>query len=155
VAGALHRFHTSAHWRGSTGSGYEDYRREHTVEAAGVDAALTLSSDAAFRGDAAALNPEVLLLAAAVSCQLLSFLAVAARAGLDVIAYDDDADAEMPEDLEPMRITRIVLRPRITVRGEVTESRLDHLVEVAHRECYIANSLRGDVVVVEPAFVFA
>jgi organic hydroperoxide reductase OsmC/OhrA len=154
VASAVHRFHTSAHWQGSTGGGYEAYRREHTVQAAGVDASLTLSSDAAFRGDAAALNPEVLLLAAAVSCQLLSFLAVAARARLDVVEYRDDADAEMPEDVEPVRITRIVLRPRITVRGQVAESRLAHLVEVAHRECFITNSLRSDVVV-EPVFGFA
>ena len=96
----------------------------------------------------------MLLLAAAVSCQLLSFLAVAARARLDVVEYRDDADAEMPEDVEPVRITRIVLRPRITVRGQVAESRLAHLVEVAHRECFITNSLRSDVVV-EPVFGFA
>jgi len=153
VTGGQHRFHTTARWQGSTGAGYEAYSREHTLEAAGVAAPLALSSDAAFRGDSAALNPEVLLLAAAVSCQLLSFLAVAARARVDVVDYRDDADAEMPEDVEPMRFTRVVLRPRITVRGAVAESRLAHLVEVAHRECYVANSLRSELVV-EPSFAF-
>ncbi len=152
MAGGVHRFHTTARWAGSTAGGYDAYAREHTLEAAGVDAPLAVSSDAAFRGDPAALNPEVLLLAAASSCQLLSVLAVAARARLDVVEYRDEAEAEMPEDDEPVRLTRIVLRPRITVRGDVAESRLARLVEVAHRECYVANSLRSEVAV-EPAFV--
>ena len=50
-----------------------------------------------------------------------------------------------------MSITRIVLHPRITVRGDVTDARLVHLCEVAHRECFIANSLRTEIVV-EPTF---
>jgi organic hydroperoxide reductase OsmC/OhrA len=84
---------------------------------------------------------------AASSCQLLSFLAVAARARIDVIEYRDDADGEMPEDDLPMRVTRITLRPRITIRGDVDDARVRHLVEVAHRECFIANSLTTEVVV--------
>jgi organic hydroperoxide reductase OsmC/OhrA len=56
----------------------------------------------------------------------------------------------MPEEDLPMRITRIRLRPRITVRGDVDEARIRHLVDVAHRECFIANSLKTKVVV-EPA----
>jgi organic hydroperoxide reductase OsmC/OhrA len=150
----VQRFHSTARWDGSTGGGYEGYSREHTVHADGVGVPLKMSSDAAFRGDTGTLNPEVLLLVAASSCQLLSFLAVAARARLDVVEYHDDADAVMPENDDPMRITRIVLRPRITVRGDVAESRLAHLVEVAHRECFIANSLRSEVAV-EPSFVAA
>ena len=56
----------------------------------------------------------------------------------------------MPDDDPPMRITRIVLRPRITVRAgaryagraDVLVARVHHCSEVADRECYIANSLR-------------
>ena len=149
---AVHRYRVSAAWRGSTGVGYDAYDRGHRVRAAPSDAELDLSGDAAFRGDPGRLNPEVLLVAAASSCQLLSFLAVAARARVDVVEYRDDADGEMPEADLPVRITRIVLRPRITVRGDVGAPRLANLVEVAHRECYVANSLTTDVVV-EPEFV--
>ena len=99
------------------------------------------------------LNPEQLLVAVASSCQLLAFLAVAARARIDVVAYADDASGEMPGDDLPMRITRIDLRPSITVRGEVALERVEHLVEVAHRECFIANSLRSDIVVT-PTVIF-
>jgi organic hydroperoxide reductase OsmC/OhrA len=60
----------------------------------------------------------------------------------------------MPEAERPVRVTRITLRPRITVRGDVTDARLQHLVEVAHRECYIANSVSTEIVI-EPTFVRA
>jgi organic hydroperoxide reductase OsmC/OhrA len=127
--------------------GYEAYDRAHEASAPPSEATLTLSSDPAFRGDAALLDPEQLLVMAASSCQLLSFLAVAARARIDVVDYQDNAEGEMPEDDQPMRITRITLRPRITVRGDVSDERIRHLVDVAHRECFIANSLTTDVVV--------
>src|SRR5205814_5470059 len=103
----VHRYTVSSRWRGSTGAGYDAYDRSHEVEAAPAGVTLALSSDPAFRGDATLLNPEQLLVMAASSCQLLSFLAVAARARIDVIEYRDDAEGEMPEDDPPVRITRI------------------------------------------------
>ena len=117
------------------------------MEATPAEATIALSSDPAFRGDATLLNPEQLLVMAASSCQLLSFLAVAARARIDVIEYRDDAEGEMPEDDPPMRITRITLRPQIVVGDDLDETRVRHLVEVAHRECFIASSLKTDVVI--------
>lgn len=142
----------SCAWQGSTGGGYDGYDRSHQATAPPAAATLQLSSDPAFRGDPDLLNPEQLLVVAAASCQLLSFLAVAARARIDVVDYRDEAEGEMPEDERPMRITRITLRPRITVRGDVDEGRVRHLVDVGHRECFIANSLTTDVVV-EPVVV--
>jgi organic hydroperoxide reductase OsmC/OhrA len=149
-----HQYATTVTWEGSTGVGYDDFDRGHTAQVAPVATALDLSGDPAFRGDGTRLNPEQLVVLAASSCQLLSFLAVAARARLDVVAYHDDAIGEMPEDDDPVRITRITLRPRITVRGDVPDARVLHLVEVGHRECYIANSLTTDVVI-EPEILRA
>jgi len=150
--GDEHHYRATCAWRGSTAVGYDAYARAHTVTMPPADASVTMSADPAFRGDARLVNPELLLVAAAASCQLLSFLAVASRARIDVLEYADDAEGWMPEDDRPTRVTRILLRPRITVRGDVTPARLSHLTEVAHRECYIANSLRTDVVV-EPTFL--
>jgi organic hydroperoxide reductase OsmC/OhrA len=143
----VHRYTVSSSWTGSTAVGYADYSRAHTTRVPPATATIETSADPAFLGDPALLNPEQLLLAAATSCQLLSFLAVAARARVDVVGYHDDAEAEMPEAEKPVRVTRITLRPRITVRGDVTDARLQHLVEVAHRECYIANSVSSEIVI--------
>jgi organic hydroperoxide reductase OsmC/OhrA len=148
----VHHYKVECEWHGSTGGGYETYGRAHRVTAPPAESALELSSDPVFRGDPSLLNPEQLLVAAASSCQLLSFLAVAAPARIDVVDYTDRAEGVMPEDDRPMRVARIVLRPEIRVRGEVGEDRLRHLCEVAHNECFIANSLATEIVV-EPQFV--
>jgi organic hydroperoxide reductase OsmC/OhrA len=152
MSGATHRYTVRARWEGSTAVGYEAYDRTHAGEAPPAEASLVLTADPAFRGDPVLLNPEQLLVLAAASCQLLTFLAIAARARIDVIAYEDDAEGEMPEDTHPMSITRIVLRPRITVAGDADDARLTHLCHVAHDHCYIANSLRTEIVL-EPTFV--
>jgi organic hydroperoxide reductase OsmC/OhrA len=112
-----------------------------------------LSADQAFLGRPDRLNPEQLVVMAAACCQLLSFLAVAARARIDVLAYEDDAEGVMPTDEHPTRLTRITLRPRIVVAAGPTIEQIRHLVEVAHRECYIANSL-GTAVEVQPQVEF-
>jgi organic hydroperoxide reductase OsmC/OhrA len=141
VSDGPHLYRARCTWSGSTGAGYDAYSREHTTTCAPAPDTLTMSSDPAFRGDPEHLNPEQLLLAAAVSCQLLSFLAVAARARIDVLAYADAAEADMPEDDRPLRITEIRLRPTITVAAGTNVERIDRLVEVAHKECFIASSL--------------
>jgi organic hydroperoxide reductase OsmC/OhrA len=150
-----HRYAARISWSGSTGEGYDAYTRAHeaTSPPAAHGQPLALSSDPAFKGDPAKLNPEQLLVLAASSCQLLSFLAVAARARVDIIRYEDDADGEMPEDDRPLRITRITLRPTITVRGEAPDDeRLRQLTDTAHRHCFIANSLSTDIRI-EPTFL--
>ena len=93
------------------------------------------------KGDPAILNPEQLLLMAASSCQMLWFLHLASKARIDVVAYEDEAEALMPEDQEPVRITDVTLRPRIAVAGDASEERVQRLVETAHGYCFIANSL--------------
>lgn len=132
-------------WSGSTGVGWENYDRSHTARAEPAKQELTMTT-AASVGNPDHLNPEQLVLLAASSCQMLWFLHAAAKARLDVVGYEDTCEAEMPED----RLTRIVLRPEITVRGDVTDERIRHLSELAHHECNIAKSLSCPVEV-EPA----
>jgi organic hydroperoxide reductase OsmC/OhrA len=74
---------------------------------------------------------------------MLWFLHLAAKARIDVVGYDDEAVALMPEDVEPVRITEITLRPRISVTGDASEERIHKLVHSAHDYCYVANSLNS------------
>jgi len=140
-----HLYRSRLDWRGSTGAGYEAYERRHRVVLRPAERELVLSSDVAFRGDSRFWNPEQLLLAAASSCQLLSFLAIAARSKIDVLSYQDEAEAVMPEDERPVRITRVTLRPRIVVTADAPLDRVRRLVEKAHDECYIANTLNAEI----------
>ncbi|MEU7041541.1 OsmC family protein [Streptomyces varsoviensis] len=135
-----HSYHARLHWEGSTAEGIRGYSREHTAVAAPTPETV-LSADPAFRGDPARLNPEQLVVMAASSCQLLSFLAVAARAGVDVLAYDDEATSSLDLNAAPARLTTIHLRASVKVAAGTDEKAVQELAARAHRECFIANSL--------------
>ena len=100
------------------------------------------------------MNPEQLVVLAAASCQLLSFLASAALSKVDVRHYEDHAEAELSEAANPARITAIWLRPRIVVAPGSDESLVRRLVDKAHDGCYVAHSLNC-VVQVQPEVTVA
>ena len=104
------------------------------------------------RSDPFGVDPEEALIASAASCHMLWFLSLAQKAGWDIASYDDDAVGEMGR-VGPGRfaLTRITLRPRIAFSGrEPSAADLDALHHEAHERCFIANSLKAEIVV-EPA----
>jgi organic hydroperoxide reductase OsmC/OhrA len=103
--------------------------------------------------DAAAVDPEEALVAAAASCHMLWFLSLAARRGFVVDDYADDAAGTLARDERGRQaITRIVLRPRVRFAPDRAPdaTALARLHHDAHEACYIANSLRSEIAV-EPA----
>jgi organic hydroperoxide reductase OsmC/OhrA len=146
MLGVVPRYETRLNWTGSTGLGWEGYDREHTVTAPPAEQEVRLTTGES-HGDQSILNPEQLLLMAASSCQMLWFLHLAAKARIDVVGYDDEAVALMPEDADPVRITQITLRPRIRIAGDASDERVGKLVGTAHEHCNIANSLSCSMVV--------
>lgn len=99
--------------------------------------------------DPDAVDPEEALAAAVASCHMLFFLALAAKAGRVVDRYEDRAEALLErDDRGRMSVTRVTLRPRIVWGGPAPDAEtLAGFHEQAHRLCYIANSIRGEVVV--------
>lgn len=99
--------------------------------------------------DASAVDPEEALIAAAASCHLLWFLSLAAEQGYCVDRYEDDAQGEMGQDERGRQaITRIVLRPRVSFSGlhRPDADAFERLHHAAHEACFIANSLRSEIV---------
>jgi organic hydroperoxide reductase OsmC/OhrA len=100
---------------------------------------------------AAAVDPEEALVAATSSCHMLWFLALAAKKGFIVDRYVDDAFGVMERnEAGKQMITRITLRPAIDFGGATapTAAQLEALHHRAHEECYIANSIKSEVVVI-------
>ena len=99
--------------------------------------------------DPAGVDPEEALVASASSCHMLWFLHVARDAGLEVAAYRDEARGTMGKDERGrMALTRIALRPQIDFAGEAPDAAtLARLHHEAHEQCFIANSLRTEIVV--------
>lgn len=102
--------------------------------------------------DPAGIDPEEMLVASAASCHMLWFLDLARQAGLDVAAYEDSASGRMGRSGDGrIAITRIVLRPRIAFAGAAPDAAtLERLHHDAHERCFVANSLKAEIVV-EPA----
>jgi organic hydroperoxide reductase OsmC/OhrA len=97
-----------------------------------------------------AVDPEEALVASASSCHMLWFLSLAASRGFVVDSYVDDAIGVMEKNAEgKLAITRITLRPRIAFSGDATPdaASLDELHHDAHASCFIANSLKSEIVV--------
>lgn len=96
------------------------------------------------------VDPEEALVAAASSCHMLFFLSFAARAGYIVDSYVDRAAGYMEKNADgKLAMQRIVLRPEIGFAGERSPDRagLEALHHRSHEECFIANSLRSEIVV--------
>lgn len=95
--------------------------------------------------DAGAIDPEEAFVAALASCHMMTFLFLAARAGYQVLSYDDDAVGSMVKN-EHGRwwVNEVVLKPRIVYGGDKLPSPddIDHLHHAAHEECFIANSVK-------------
>ena len=99
-----------------------------------------------------AVDPEEALVAATSSCHMLWFLSIAGQRGFVVDGYSDDAFGVMEKNVDgKLAFTRITLRPRIEFAGDKSPSadELAALHHRAHEECFIANSLKCDVVVEE------
>ena len=99
--------------------------------------------------DPAAVDPEEAFVASCAGCHMLSFLWRAGLAGFIVEAYDDEAEGVLAKnEAGRLAITRITLRPKVRFSGSKTPSReeLDHLHHLAHEDCFIANSVKTEII---------
>jgi organic hydroperoxide reductase OsmC/OhrA len=98
--------------------------------------------------DPAALDPEEAFVAALSSCHMLWFLSIAARHRFCVDSYADEAVGVMDRNsLGKLAMTRVTLRPRVAFAGDrlPTRSELETMHHEAHAECFIANSVKTEV----------
>lgn len=124
-----------------------NYGKDHRITFAGGQE-IGASSAASYGGNAALADPEQLLLAALASCQMLTFLAVAANRGYVVDSYQDDAVCELGQNAEGQTaVVRAVLTPKVRFSGDKQPDleQFRQLHERAHKACFIGNSLRTKV----------
>jgi len=100
---------------------------------------------------AGAVDPEEMLVGAINTCHMLSFLHIAREAGFIVTRYRDAAEGVMEKrDDGEMWVSRVTLRPEVTYAGrQPTPAERDHLHHAAHQICFIANSVKTEIVVEE------
>ncbi|EAQ55849.1 MULTISPECIES: OsmC family protein [Vibrio] len=96
------------------------------------------------------VDPEEAFIAALSSCHMLTFLGIAAKQKYVIDSYVDDAIGVLEEDESGRSsITKVTLRPDIVFLGtkKPTAKQLDKLHHLAHKNCFIANSVKTEIVV--------
>ena len=97
-----------------------------------------------------AVDPEEAYVAAISSCHMLTFLFVAAKAGLAIESYRDEAVGVMTKTAEGVAwVSKVTLSPVIRYGGNrVPDSdELAKLHHDAHAGCFIANSVKTEIVI--------
>ena len=127
---------------------YETYPRNHEIAFKDSET-LTVSGAATYRGDGTKADPEDLLVAALSSCHMLSFLAICAKKKLGVKSYRDDAKGFLEDNGGKLWITRVILQPDVVFAAETrpTAAEIEHIHHLAHEACFIANSVKTQVLV--------
>lgn len=95
------------------------------------------------------VDPEEAFIASLSSCHMLFFLALAVKKKWLIDQYEDDAIGYLDKDeFGKMAMTKVILRPKIVFSGASPSlEEIEHLHHKAHDLCFIANSVKTDVMI--------
>lgn len=106
---------------------------------------LGFGSPPEFGGKPGLWGPETLLLGAAESCTLLTFLALSRRKGVQCSAYRSSAVGTLAADAEGViRFTEIIVRPVVQVKSEADAEIVKAIFQDVPKRCFIGCSLKTE-----------
>jgi organic hydroperoxide reductase OsmC/OhrA len=129
------------------------YSREHTWT---FDGGATVPASASPHvvpapwSNPAGVDPEEAFVASLSSCHMLTFVWLASKRGFQIDSYEDEAVGVMAKNEKGVPwVSSVVLHPKIAYSGDKmpTPADEDQLHQLAHEQCYIANSVKTAVTV--------
>jgi organic hydroperoxide reductase OsmC/OhrA len=97
-----------------------------------------------------AVDPEEAFVAAISSCHMLTFLSIAAKKRFVIDSYEDKALGIMTKNENgKLFVSKVTLDPAIEFSGDKlpTSEQIADMHHLAHKECFIANSVLTEIVV--------
>ena len=108
---------------------------------------LAVASPPEFGGPAHIWSPEHLFVASVAGCLMTTFRSMAARSGVEVIDYTDEAIGFLRRDEDGLySIEKVILRPKIVISADSKRDRAERLIERAEKVCLISRSISSKVV---------
>ena len=149
----MSEYKATVEWRRQSADfDYQTYNRSHTLAFEGgirVPASAAPGNMPPTAAGVPGVDPEQAFVASLSSCHMLWFLHLASRAKYVVDRYVDEASGVLEKNAEgKMAMTRVTLRPVVTYTGRAPGAE-EHaqLHEGAHDKCFIANSVKTEIVI--------
>jgi len=143
-----HTFHTTLRWPADPAQALPPaatFSRNNVLGSPG-HADIAGSAPPVFGGEATRYNPEELLTLALSECHMLTFLALAAKRQVSVLAYEDSATGRLGKGTSgKMQMEHVMLRPKVTVARGTDLAAVNAMHEKAHAYCFVANSVNFPV----------
>lgn len=138
-----HEYPLTLTWAGNTLA--DPYSRAAVATSKGKTA-IPVSSAVEYAGSVQRWNPEDLLGSALATCHMLTFLALCAKAKVEVTHYEDSAASVLDTVGKATSVTEIHLNPTIRVAPGTSKAKVEDLFHKAHKYCFVANSIKSRVV---------
>lgn len=151
----MHKYKATIYWQQQDNDSFakNSYSRRHEWEFDGglvVPAAASPQVVPEQFTDSSAVDPEEAFVASISSCHMLWFLSLAAKKGHIVTHYKDTAEGIMQKNKKrKLAITEVILRPvvRFNQSHKPDSQTFDKLHHQAHQLCFIAHSVKTDIII--------
>ncbi len=104
-----------------------------------------VASPPEFKGEAGVWCPEDLLVASVNACVMATFAAFADRLKLPVLSYVCEAEGLLEFSNGKYRMTRVTLKPRVSVGSSEAVGPTEKALHDAHDNCIVSNSITSIV----------
>ncbi len=134
----VHLYETSVQWAEARRGGLESPGRP----------TVAIGAPPEFGGTPDVWSPEHLCVAAVNACVMLTFLTIASNSKVPIRSYTATATGTLEKvEGRGFEITRIDVRPRVAIGADVDRAKVERLLQMAERNCYVSNSLKGTVAI--------
>lgn len=90
-------------------------------------------------------SPEHLFIAAAGSCFMTTFLAVAEKSRLEFVRFSCKTSGILEKKENGMMISSMTLQPLVVIADEAMISKGLKALELSHKSCLILNSVKSEI----------
>ncbi len=150
-------YHVTVSWKKNLEEVFVDskYSRAHTwIFDGGIELAASSSPHVVPlpMSNEFAVDPEEAFVASLSSCHMLWFLSIAAEKNYIVESYEDHAEGILGKNTDgKLAMTKVTLKPKVIFNSKTVPLReeVDKLHHMAHEKCFIANSVKTEIVVLQ------
>ena len=135
VRSKVYTYRTSVKWT---------EQRKGVISSAGKPD-IQVATPPEFKGHDGIWSPEDLFVASVNTCVMMTFLAMAERAGLAFTSYESAAEGKLELVEGKLQFTAVTLKPTITLPANADAVKAKELIEKAETNCLVSNSIKAKV----------